>query len=210
MLIWKALVLLKCMWNVQSAANACGLGCRWKAFWSPTSATSPQDTQSVARGIRKPPTPLASIFSESKATARDPRSSGTEKLPFYPQISPEALYGLELLHCIVVILSQKALLMEDGNQRYGVVNFCYLHVNNTKMPPRATGAGDWQNILQQDQHKFPPFPSWHSIKPGTKCCLTVILSPTDYSHSCMKAHTLAAKGWLSRHIFPLLNTQSSV
>lgn len=43
-LTWKATFLLKCMQNVQSAANACGLGHRSEAFWSDTTAASPQES----------------------------------------------------------------------------------------------------------------------------------------------------------------------
>lgn len=48
---------------------------------------------------------LTRIFSEGKAVARVPRSSGTEELSCSPQVSPEALYGPQLLHCFIKSLS---------------------------------------------------------------------------------------------------------
>lgn len=51
-------------------------------------------------------------------------------------------------------------------------------------------TGDWDNILQQDQHKLPLLllpRKASSAKPVPKCCLTGTLSLPDYSHFCMKA-----------------------
>lgn len=60
---------------------------------------------------------LTRIFSEGKAVARVPRSSGTEELSCSPQTSPEASYGPQLLHCFIKSLSDVRLYfwkMETG------------------------------------------------------------------------------------------------
>ena len=120
-----------------------------------------------------------------------------------------------------VILSREALLLENGNQRHGFFlsahsSICSFSFSTCKPYRDATlaqegldpqFAGDWENILQQDQHKLPPFVSPRkasSMKPVPKCCLTGTLGLTDYSHFCMKAHSKAVmprthrtSGWMT-------------